>query len=328
MAKVSVIVTVYNVEKYLNKCVDSLLAQTLSDIEILLVDDGSTDGSGRICDDYAGKDSRVRVIHKENGGVSSARNKGLFEASAEYVGFVDSDDYVAEDMYECLYSNLKKEDADVSVCGIYHCYTNEMRTTEDVSGYYVTDAKEIIRMVMDSRKISVNPVNKLYKKELFDDLLFPEGKLSEDAHIMIRLLSKIRKAVISMAPKYYYVHRAGSITTKTFTRADLSVIEAYSNNLKFILENYPDLEKVAWFRYYWAHFYVLDKMMATPHLSSSDQKIKKRIIHRIRKSSRGILRNPYVGSSRKISVAALKIHPLLYRICVQLYSKKKRQLFG
>ena len=115
MAKVSVIVTVYNVEKYLNKCVDSLLAQTLSDIEILLVDDGSTDGSGRICDDYAGKDSRVRVIHKENGGVSSARNKGLFEASAEYVGFVDSDDYVAEDMYECLYSNLKKEDADVSV---------------------------------------------------------------------------------------------------------------------------------------------------------------------------------------------------------------------
>lgn len=328
MAKVSVIVAVYNVEKYLNKCVDSLLAQTLSDIEILLVDDGSTDGSGRICDDYAGKDNRVRVIHKENGGLSDARNRGIEEALAEYIGFIDGDDYVDEDMFEVLYQNLLKEEADVSVCGLYHCYTNDTRTSADTTGYYVTDAKEIIRMVLDSSKISVNAVNKLYRKQLFDHIRFPKGKRSEDAHIMIRLLDQVKTAVVTMAPKYYYIHREGSITTQKYSAADLSVIEAYTNNLKFVREHYPELMPEARFRYFWSHFYVLDKMMFTENMDKKGKNTEKKIIQRLRRHCREILSNPCVGRGRKIAMIALMIHPCFYKLCVDIYSKKRRQLFG
>ena len=326
MAKVSVIVAIYNVEKYLDKCICSLQDQTLSDLEILLIDDGSTDSSAAICDKYALEDERIRVIHKENGGLSDARNRGLDAASSEYIGFIDGDDYVDNDMFEILYNCAEKEHASIAVCGLYHCYTNEMRTAEDTTGYYVTDARETIRMVLDSKKISVNAVNKLYKKELFRHIRFPKGKRSEDAHIMIKLLSQIDKAVITMQPKYYYVHREGSITTQKYSPADLSVIEAYTNNLKFIKKYYPDLETEAKFRYYWSHFYVLDKMMFTKPLQ--DKRSKKKIIHRLRKHWKDILSNPCVGKGRKVAMAALMFNQYLYKLCVILYSKKRRQLFN
>ncbi|HEL7541574.1 TPA: glycosyltransferase, partial [Enterococcus faecalis] len=122
MPKISIIVPVYNVEKYLEKCVRSILAQTFTDFELILVDDGSPDSSGAMCDQFAEQDERVKVIHKENGGLSDARNAGIEIATGEYLGFVDSDDYIADDMYELLYTNIVKEDADLSICGIYDVY--------------------------------------------------------------------------------------------------------------------------------------------------------------------------------------------------------------
>ena len=121
MPKISIIVPVYNVEKYLEKCVRSILAQTFTDFELILVDDGSPDSSGAMCDQFAEQDQRVKVIHKENGGLSDARNAGIEIATGEYLGFVDSDDYIADDMYELLYTNIVK-DADLSICGIYDVY--------------------------------------------------------------------------------------------------------------------------------------------------------------------------------------------------------------
>ncbi len=125
MCEISIIVPVYKVEPYLRKCVDSILAQTFTDFEVILVDDGSPDNSGKICDEYASKDSRVRVIHKENGGLSSARNAGIDVARGKYLGFVDSDDYIEKDMYELLYDNIVKEQADLSICGIYDIYAGK-----------------------------------------------------------------------------------------------------------------------------------------------------------------------------------------------------------
>ena len=125
---ISIIVPVYKVEKYLRRCIDSILAQTYQNIEVLLVDDGSPDNSGAICDEYADKDSHVRVFHKPNGGVSSARNLGLMEAKGQYIGFVDADDYIDKTMYEVLLDNLLQEQADISICsynqedknGVFH----------------------------------------------------------------------------------------------------------------------------------------------------------------------------------------------------------------
>ncbi|MBR5046903.1 MAG: glycosyltransferase family 2 protein, partial [Eubacterium sp.] len=136
---VSIIVPVYDVEEYLDRCVESLLSQTLKDIEIILIDDGSPDRCGEICDRYAVQDHRVRVIHKENAGLSRARNQGIDEARADLIAFIDSDDYVDHDMIEMLYDNLIKEDADVSVCGFYQHYIEGTAITEDRIGYRTAD---------------------------------------------------------------------------------------------------------------------------------------------------------------------------------------------
>ena len=123
---ISIIVPIYNVEKYLKKCIDSIINQTYKNLEIILVDDGSPDNCGKICDEYAKKDNRIKVIHKENGGVSSARNVGVENATGEYIGFVDSDDYIEKDMYEVLINNLKKENADISIISNYEVYKNKI----------------------------------------------------------------------------------------------------------------------------------------------------------------------------------------------------------
>lgn len=321
---ISVIVPVYNVEAYLERCIRSIQAQTLREIEILLIDDGSTDRSGSMCDDYAAQDSRIRVIHKKNGGLSDARNAGIDAASARYIGFIDSDDYIAEDMYEMLYNDLRAEDADVAVCGICNCYSNEIRYAADTTSRLVVDAQEIIRMILDSSKISVNAVNKLYKKSLFDSMRFPVGKQSEDAFLMVRLLSRIQRGVVNVAPKYYYVHREGSITTHSYRPADHHAIEAYEQNYQFVKERYPALQKEAEFRRFWAYFYVLDKALYSD--TAEAIAVQKQISRFLRKNALTVIKNPFFGRARKIAMLLLLIHRSLYRRVVTLYNTKKRQL--
>ncbi|HDT8053597.1 TPA: glycosyltransferase, partial [Enterococcus faecalis] len=150
MPKISIIVPVYNVEKYLEKCVRSILAQTFTDFELILVDDGSPDSSGAMCDQFAEQDQRVKVIHKENGGLSDARNAGIEIATGEYLGFVDSDDYIADDMYELLYTNIVKEDADLSICGIYDVYEGK-EPVEKQQQYIVLDKVAAMKMILEAK---------------------------------------------------------------------------------------------------------------------------------------------------------------------------------
>lgn len=321
---VSIIIPVYNVEKYLSKCVESVLNQTLSNIEVILVDDGSTDGSGEMCDSFR-TDDRVRVIHKANGGLSDARNAGTGIATAEYIGYVDSDDYIAPDMYEILYENIRREEADISVCGFYDVYADSVRTAYQLTqGMFTTDAKGAIELVLRGLNASVSAVNKLYKKELLLKHPFLVGKTSEDAHFIVPYLTEIRKAVFDMSPKYFYVHRAGTITTRPFRSTDMSIIEAYSNNLAIVDANYPDIRTVALFRYFWAHFYVLDKMIVTKSYGENGE--YKHIARKIRRGYFRIMFNRYIGKSRKIAVSGFMIHRSLYALCLKSYHKKKKQL--
>ena len=323
---VSVIVPVYNVEKYIDKCIESIQKQTLGNIEIILVDDGSTDLSGKKCDAYL-TDSRIKVIHKKNGGLSEARNFGIRAATAPYVGFVDSDDYIAADMYEVLYKRITEENADIAFCGMYDCYANRTKPSyEKTEGKFVTDAEEAIKLVMHGKMASVTAVNKLYKKELLDENCFLVGKTSEDAHFIIPFLTKIKKAAFDMTPEYYYVHRGGTITTKPFIEKDLSICEAYLNNRKIIEEKYPSLTELADFRVYWSWFYVLDKML---RIKTRDDSVwKKKIISCIRKNYRKIMKNPFVGKGRKIASTGLMLNEKFYLVCLKLYTKRNKQLIG
>lgn len=211
--EISVIVPVYNVEKFLPHCIESILNQTFENFELILVDDGSPDRCGEICDEAAKHDARVHVIHQKNAGLSAARNAGIEVAKGEWLSFIDSDDFVAPEFLQMLYAAVMQESADCAICNF--CYTNEKgvpintpkRTQvedEILSGEHILEdiAKVQYLIVM----------NKLYKKTIFRELRFPQGKVHEDVFVFAAIFSKVKKAVCVSAQQYFYCQREGSIT--------------------------------------------------------------------------------------------------------------------
>ncbi|GHV79691.1 hypothetical protein AGMMS49944_14820 [Spirochaetia bacterium] len=233
----SVIVPVYNVKPYLERCIESIIHQTYRNLDIIVVDDGSTDGSDAICDEYAKKDDRITVIHKQNGGLSDARNAGLAVAKGDLIGFVDSDDWLALDMYEVLIDNHVKTGADIVACGFYDVRNNTYRkNTRD--GLYDKDTvltAEAGLNLLVSDKIHNYAWNKIYTKELFKKHIFPVGKTFEDIYTMYKLFQEAALISIAGVYKYYYFHRIGSIANTKKIKNDMERFEAASfryNELK------------------------------------------------------------------------------------------------
>lgn len=211
--EISIIVPVYNVEKYLGQCIESVLDQTFSDFELILIDDGSNDRSVEICDKYANKDSRIRVIHKANEGVGVARNIGLDLCEGRFICFLDSDDYLEKDYLEYLYSKIEDSDYDFVSCTanfvdengkFIACNDYELNELEINKG-------NVFDIYMKSNMIEDAVWNKIYRREIFKDLRYVEGLIYEDSEIIIRLLKRINKALFTKAYKYNYRIRQGSI---------------------------------------------------------------------------------------------------------------------
>ena len=200
---ISVIVPVYKVEPYLHQCIDSILGQTYRDLEVLLIDDGSPDKCGEICDEYGRQDKRVRVFHTENRGLSAARNLGLNEATGEYIGFVDSDDWIVPDMYEVLLKRLEENRADISVCGVSYEAIDSRREFAFIEAIYTRT--ESLECLIDG-EINNGVWNKLYCRELFKGICFPEGKSSEDISVTQRVICAADKLVTTSAIKYFIVY--------------------------------------------------------------------------------------------------------------------------
>lgn len=213
---ISIIVPVYNVEQYLGRCVDSLIGQTYKNIEIILVDDGAKDRSGQICDEYALKDERIIVIHKENGGLSDARNAGIKVAKGAFIGFVDSDDYVAPCMYEELIACLTETDSDIAMCRYIRfkgdrcteCLTSpdecvEMNTLQALENIYSDDG-EVYTVAW----------NKLYKREVIADIRYPVKRINEDEFTTYKYIANAKKIVFTQKVLYFYFYNGNSITAK------------------------------------------------------------------------------------------------------------------
>ena len=248
---ISVIIPVYNVEKYLNKCLDSVISQTYNNIEIILIDDGSPDKCGVICDEYSKKDKRIKVIHKNNEGVSIARNLGIEKAKGEYITFIDSDDYVEKNYIETLYKMCKKNNSDMSICG-------------------TIDVNETGKIVSESKKINKNMTNvealqelleekhfnnvvwaKLYKLSLLDNIKFKENiKIAEDIDVIYKVLDKTTKVSIDTNNiLYYYRIRKNSVTQRGYNNDWKKAIEIIGKMTNYIIEKYPKLKKYAIKRY-------------------------------------------------------------------------------
>lgn len=260
MCLITVIVPIYNVAEYLPKCIDSIIKQTYNQLEIILVDDGSSDNSGQICDQFALKDTRIRVIHKVNGGLSDARNAGISIANGEYIGFVDADDFIEYNMYEKLYTSIKIANAQIGICGRW-IENNGVTTEYQVDNKFeVMSNLQALQYYFIGEKIDSSACDKLFKKTLFDGVLFPKGKIHEDIFIMHQIIEKSTIVVRTGVPLYHYVNRTNSITKSNFSKKNLEYIEAhkdayqkYKQDLK--LKSYVQLFFLK------SHIVIIDKLI-------------------------------------------------------------------
>lgn len=214
---ISVVVPIYNVEKYLKKCIDSILAQTYRHLEIILVDDGSPDNCGAICDNYAQEDGRVLVIHKKNGGLSSARNAGLEIAKGELIVFIDSDDWIDANYIEKLYNDISESGADVAVPAFCISFENgDCAVDSRLKEITTYSKKEALEVFLFNGYLTPCVASKMWKKSLWQKIRCPEGKLFEDQYTTYKLLMLANKIVFDPGVYYYYFKRSGSIGHSSF----------------------------------------------------------------------------------------------------------------
>ena len=323
---VSIIIPVYNVEKYLNRCIDSVIKQSYKNIEILLIDDGSTDESGIILDKYKKNDARIKVFHKKNEGLSSTRNYGLKKCSGEYVCFIDSDDFISKYMIETLLKNLLKTKSDISICGIKYFYDGD-KIDDKCSNECIEYNREeaLLKMIDYNSSVAPNAVNKLDNRNLFSiDCLYPVGKLYEDMGVTAKLFSKCNKIVYTPDCYYYYVQRSDSITNESFREKDLDHIYMSKLLYNFIYENIKPLKN----EYYVYH--ILNEISCCNKIFASNEKKHKDIITQtkndIKHNFKLILKSNVYNFKKKMQIICMGYFTNIYKnIYLINYNIKKEE---
>lgn len=243
---ISVIVPIYKVEPYFDKCISSIVNQTYTNLEIILVDDGSPDQCPQMCDAWAEKDARIRVIHKENGGLSDARNAGMAVATGELMTFVDSDDWIDPDMYKHLYQRMVEDYSDIAACGVQMVW--EDGTPPRIltrMGNHVLSKEEAMQAIIEESWLKQPVWYKLYKTNLIKDILFPVGKYHEDVFWSYQAVDRANKISVSDHVGYYYLQRNGSIMGEEYSLKRLDAIEAKVQRHAYIKENFPMMENLS-----------------------------------------------------------------------------------
>ena len=310
MAEISIIVPVYQVESYIRQCVDSILAQTFSDFELILVDDGSKDRSGQICDEYAGMDERVKVIHKENMGAAYARNIGMDQMSGNYFMFVDSDDHIAPTMVEYLYKSILREYADIAACNFLYCFENDTEkdfSTNIKSG--ILTGTEIFYIRKNERNYGYWTVvwNKLYKKDIFGSLRFRSGKYFEDEFWANNIYQMNIKIVTLSECLYYYRQHENSTMRKKSIEKSFDIIEAYQERIYIYLQKQKYSEQAYKVLIYSLEYLEECRRMITNSGQKNDfiqaEKRTKDIIHQLKKRK--------LSGFQRISLSFMEMDPCL-----------------
>ncbi len=266
---ISVIVPVYKVEQYLDKCVESIVNQTWRDLEIILVDDGSPDNCGTMCDAWAQRDSRIKVIHKENGGAGSARNLGFQAARGDYIALVDSDDYLATDAYEHMLK-LMEPDIDVVECGFVNTLDDSCTFESPIPEQIQTcDIQEAMRLHILDIRFRQMPVTKLYRRHLVEGVDFPLGKLIDDEFWTYRVLGRAGKLVSSSKVVYAYRQQPGSAMHQTYSLRRLQALDAKEARVAYLRKYFPELVPTAVANFWFSALY--QGQMSLHHLEHSDR---------------------------------------------------------
>lgn len=319
MEKISVIVPVYNVEKYLERCVDSILCQTYRNLEIILVDDGSKDNSPGICDSYCKKDKRVKVIHKKNGGLSSARNVGINESTGKYMAFVDSDDFLEKNMYEIMYNLMIENNCNIVTCSYKYVYDNGMikkRCKENIQKKY--SFFDAIKEMNLFDRFDMSACTKLFKKELFNDIRFPEGKLSEDYYIMYLLFEKAGEVYYISDPFYNYFQRINSITKSVNINNDFLL--AAQEQMIYLENKYPkELKNIVRSAYVSANLTVYDFYLKNG--VKCPNSVIKEFKNNIKQNYKYVKKSKMYGIKKRIQILLFKHSIYLYNVIFKFYKK-------
>ena len=316
---ISVIVPCYNVEKYLRKCVDSILNQTYRNLEVILVDDGSPDGSPAICDEYAKNESRVVVFHKENGGLSDARNYGIVRAKGEYITFIDSDDFVDKDYVEYMYTLLKKYKTKMSICQHRVCISNGKTIDLNLTGDELISVERCIERMLYHDVIDVSAWAKLYHRSLFSHVHYPKGKVYEDVGTTYAYLMQCEEIAVGYEAKYNYSLRDNSIVTGTFNPSKFDLIEMTDKMAKEVLSVYPNLSDAVLRRRVYARLSTLSQMTGTKDYR--DQ--RNEIVSFIKSNAYSVLKNKNVPRRDKIGILSLTFGYGFYSKCWAFYKLLK-----
>lgn len=324
---VSVLLPVYNTENYLKKCIESVLNQNYENIELIIIDDGSTDNSGKICDFYEIKDKRVRVLHKSNEGKSAALNIAIGMANGEYITFIDSDDWVDKNIYSELINALIKYDADIVNCGFYHEYKNKSNEFKS-SSLKIYDGNTLIENCYKDGYVNYAIWSKLYKKEIFNSILFPSNCQYEDAYIYFLVLEKIKKCIVLPKALYHYRQRKGSITYNYFNEKQLELINVHKKNKKYIEEKYPILKSFINKDLLLAYKQILQSIVLSnlkyDELSFNVYLEAKKYI---RKNLKFIFFSKLFSFKEKMEFILININDKTYGIILKLYKTKKLKEF-
>ena len=318
--KISIIVPVYNMEKHLKCCIDSLICQTYQNIEIIIVDDGSTDDSRSICDNYDDNNEKVKVIHKDNGGLSSARNSGIEAATGEYIGFVDSDDYIHPKMYERLLNEIEETEAGIAVCQFK--YVDEEcddYIDKNVGKRICTNSsEESLRNLMNHNQLINSGImcDKLFDITLFEELRFPEGRYHEDEFVIHHLFGRASRVTYISDVLYYYRMRKGSITSQ-YSLKNADMLLAHEDRLEYYKENYPELinEEVEWYLNLLDYNYF---KMLRYHFKEKES--RKKIIEVAKKVLKEANQCKYISKDVYNKYRLFVMAPLIYKINLKIKS--------
>ncbi|MFJ8352992.1 glycosyltransferase family 2 protein [Bacillus paramycoides] len=320
--KISIIVPVYKVERYIHKCIDSILMQTFEDFELILVDDGSPDTCGEICDRYADKDIRIKVIHKENGGLSSARNAGLENAKGDYIGFVDSDDWIEPDMYELLYGMCVEQGCDIAICSSQIHYSNKIVTSSN-HPFIIHDRNTAMKTMLEGKLYDEVVWTKLFKRNLLEDIKFPVGMSYEDTAFTYKVIHKCKKVCFIGEPKYHYIKRDNSMMDRAVKEVKIDSVLIYDEMCKFMERYYKELYSLVILKLGNCSMVVLNLISMSGRFNEHKIKYYKVI---------GILNSYFYktmslkeyGKNVKFLLFATKLHPLLYKFLINNFARRGR----
>lgn len=309
--KVSVIIPVYKVEQYLNKCVESVVNQTYKDLEIILVDDGSTDNCPKMCDEWAKKDERIKVVHKPNGGLSDARNKGIEIATGDFLCFVDSDDSINPQMVEILWKTLTKTDSDISMCSWKKVQdiNNPNNKVYDNENFKIqTFENDEVFDLLYNKKVPLIMAAwaKLYKKEIFKSIRYPLGKIHEDEAVIHEILNNCKKLSYVDYQMYNNTQRGDSITATSFSKKRLNALSVFKQRVEFVEKNKPQFLSKA------IHHYL--RILILYNHYAKWAKMEEEILNQIKQEIDVYVKLGYTSKLTKIFYKAPKILNLILKI--------------